>query len=163
MEYLNFGWIIHGLLAAAQGPTSRRDLIYLGLQNIRSIVRMQEGTISGEANDLVDLFEPVADGAAPSLEQIERMVWFMQREIRTWEHPVVVTCRAGLGRTGTILACYMVFAGYKPDKAVSHIRELRPGSIETGEQEAAVYQYDEMLKDRERERRRIALEDLDQL
>ena len=161
MEYLKFGWIIHGLLGAAQGPNSRRDLIYLSVQNIRSIVRMQEGTISGEANDLVDLFEPVADGAAPSLEQIERMVMFMQREIRTWEHPVVVTCRAGLGRTGTILACYMVFAGYKPDKAVSHIRGLRPGSIETPEQEAAVYQYDEMLKARERERRRKALEDLD--
>ncbi len=160
---MNFGWIIHGLLAAAQGPTSRRDLMYFSLQNIRSIVRMQEGTISGEANDLVDLYEPVPDGAAPSLEQIERMVMFMQAEIRTWERPVVVTCRAGLGRTGTILACYMVFAGYKPEKAVSHIRELRPCAIETGAQEEAVFQYDEMLKERERERRRKALEDLDRL
>ncbi len=163
MEYLNFGWIIHGLLAASQGPTSRRDLMYLSLRNIRSIVRMQEGTISGEANDLVDLYEPVPDGAAPSLEQIERMVMFMQAEIRTWERPVAVTCSAGVGRTGTVLACYLVYAGYKPDKAVSRICEVRPGAIETKEQEEAVHQYDEMLKSRERERRRKALEDLDRL
>ena len=98
MEYLNFGWIIEGLLAGAQGPTSRRDLVYLNLQTIRSIVRMEEQTISGESIDLVDLFEPVADGTPPSLEQIERMVLFIQEEIRMWEHPVVVTCYAGFGR-----------------------------------------------------------------
>ena len=126
MEYLNFGWIIQGLLAGTQGPTSRRDLVYLNLQNIRSIVRMEEQTISGETMDLVDLFELVADGTPPSLEQIERMVMFIQEEIRNWEHPVVVTCYAGLGRTGTVLACYMVYAGYTPDKAVSHGRRLKP-------------------------------------
>ena len=134
--------------------------MYLNLQNIRSIVRMEEQTISGESLDLVDLFEPVTDGTPPSLEQIERMVLFIQEEIRVWEHPVVVTCYAGLGRTGTVLACYMVYAGYTPDKAVSHIRGLRPGSIQTREQEDAVHQYAEMLKSRERERRRKALEAL---
>ena len=113
--------------------------------------------------DLVDLFEPVADGTPPSLEQIERMVLFIQEEIRNWEHPVVVTCNEGLGRTGTVLACYMVYAGYTPDKAVSHIRGLRPGSIQTREQEDAVHQYAEMLKSREQERRRKALEALDGL
>ena len=137
--------------------------MYLNLQNIRSIVRMEEQTISGETMDLVDLFEPVADGTPPSLEQIERMMLFIQEEIRTWEHPVVVTCYAGLGRTGTVLACYMVYVGYTADKAVSHVRGLRPGSIQTREQEDAVHQFAEMLKSRERERRRKTLEALDGL
>jgi len=161
--YLNFGWILEGFLAGAQGPRSRRDLAFFNLQTIRSIVRMEEQTISGEAMDLVDLYEPVTDGTPPSLEQIERMVLFAEDEIRIWERPVVVTCYAGLGRTGTVLACYLVHAGYTPDKAVSQVRSLRPGSIQTREQEEAVHQYAEMLKARKRERRRKALEALEEL
>ena len=86
------------------------------------------------------------------------MVLFMEAEIRTWERPVVVTCTDGLGNTGTVLACYMVYAGYTPDKAVSHIRELRPGSIKSQEQEDAVHQYTKLLKSLEVERRKKRFE-----
>jgi atypical dual specificity phosphatase len=43
-----------------------------------------------------------------------------------------------LGRTGTLLACYLVSLGLSPDAAIQQIRTVRPGSIETAEQEAAV-------------------------
>ena len=152
MAYLNFSWVLEGSLAAAQGPTSRRDLIFLKLQDIRSIVRMEERTISGEALELEDLYEPVPDYTAPNLDQIHRMVTFIEAEIETWEHPVVVTCQAGLGRTGTVLASYLVYVGYKPEDAMKLIRELRPGSIETADQEDAIKRYHEHLQAQERER-----------
>lgn len=152
MAYLNFSWILEGSLAAAQGPTTRRDLIFLQLQDIRAIVRMEENTISGEALEMVDLYEPVPDYTAPSLEQIHRMVTFIEAEIETWEHPVVVTCQAGLGRTGTVLASYLVYVGYKPEDAIKLIRNLRPGSIQTADQEDSIKRYHEYLQTRERER-----------
>ena len=152
MAYLNFSWILEDSLAAAQGPTTRRDLIFLQLQDIRAIVRMEENTISGEALEMVDLYEPVPDYTAPSLEQIHRMVTFIEAEIETWEHPVVVTCQAGLGRTGTVLASYLVYVGYKPEDAIKLIRNLRPGSIQTADQEDSIKCYHEYLQDRERER-----------
>ena len=163
MAYLNFSWVLEGSLAAAQGPTSRRDLIFLKLQDIRSIVRMEERTISGEALELEDLYEPVPDYTAPNPDQIHRMVTFIEAEIETWEHPVVVTCQAGLGRTGTVLASYLVYVGYKPEDAMKLIRELRPGSIETADQEDAIKRYHEHLQAQERERRRKAREALGDL
>ena len=74
------------------------------------------------------------------------MVLFIQEQIETEQRPVVVTCYAGIGRTGTVLACYLVHQGEPPKDAVSKIRDLRPGSIQTPQQEEAVYQYTTWLK-----------------
>ena len=153
MEYLNFSWVIHGSLAGAQGPVQNRDLVFLKLRDVRAIVRMDSQTVSGESAELVDFFEPVPDFTAPSLDQIERIVGFISQQIETWERPVAVTCRAGLGRTGTVLACYLVHEGYSADKAINLVRELRPNSIETGKQEDAVHQYAESLRSKDRESR----------
>ena len=160
MAYLNFSWILEGALAGSQGPASQRDLMFLKLQEIKAVIRMETGTISGEGLDLADMFEPVEDGQPPTMEQIGRMTHFIEAQIETWEHPVVVTCYAGLGRTGTVLACYMVYVGYTPTAAIEHIRAHRPGSIQTAVQEAAVHEYSAILKDEERERRRKAIEAL---
>ena len=153
MEYLNFSWVIHGSLAGAQGPVQNRDLVFLKLQDVRAIVRMDSQTVSGESAELVDFFEPVPDFTAPSLHQIELIVGFISQQIETWERPVVVTCRAGLGRTGTVLACYLVHEGYSADKAINLVRELRPNSIEAGKQEDVVHQYAESLRSKDRESR----------
>jgi len=40
-----------------------------------------------------------------------------------------------------VLACYLVHRGREPAEAITMLRELRPGSIQTPEQEAAVYAY----------------------
>ena len=135
-------------------------MMFLKLHDITAIIRMEEQTISGEAVEMADLYEPVPDFTPPRLDQIERMVKFIDEQIETWEHPVVVTCQAGLGRTGTVLACYLVYVGYTPENAVKLIREVRPGSIQTSEQEDAITKFGEHLKAEERERRRKAMEAL---
>ena len=158
MEYLNFSWILEGSLAGASGPTNRRDLIFLKLHDIMAVIRMEENTISAEALDLLDLYEPVPDFAPPRMDQIDRMVRYIEEQIETWEHPVVVTCQAGMGRTGTILASYLVYVGYTAENAMKLIRELRPGSIQTREQEQAIVEFYDYLQAQERERRRKARE-----
>ena len=143
MEYLNFGWVLEGCLAGAMGPTSRRDLIFFSRQDIRAVLRMERNTISAELGDLHDLYEPVPDFAAPTLAQIDRMTRWIEDQIENWERPVVVTCHAGIGRTGTVLACYLVYTGYAPQTAIDLVRELRPRSIQTREQEQAVFDFAE--------------------
>lgn len=154
MEYLNFSWLLEGSLAGAQGPTNRRDLIFLKLHDVAAVIRMEEQTISGAALEMADLYEPVPDFTAPRMDQIERMCYFIDQQIETWEHPVVVTCQAGIGRTGTVLACYLVHVGYTPENAIEFVRLQRPGSIQNQEQEDAVSKYAEHLKAQELERRR---------
>ena len=82
------------------------------------------------------------------MEQIDRIVTFTEQQIETWERPTVVTCAAGIGRTGTILASYLVNTGWEADEAIDYIRQLRPGSIQTASQEEAVRQYEAFVKDR---------------
>ena len=143
MQHLNFSWVLEGCLAGAMGPTSRRDLIFFSQQDIRAVLRMEESTISAELWNMWDMFEPVPDFSAPTLAQIDRMCRWIEDQIENWERPVVVTCHAGIGRTGTVLACYLVYTGFDPQVAIDMVRELRPRSIQTRDQEQAVFHYAE--------------------
>jgi ADP-ribosylglycohydrolase/protein-tyrosine phosphatase len=51
---------------------------------------------------------------------------------------VVVACRGGLGRTGTIVACLLRYIGLDADRAIAITRATRPGAIETSLQEQFV-------------------------
>jgi atypical dual specificity phosphatase len=146
VTYMNFSWVLEGSLAGAQGPTNTRDITFLKLNDILAVVRMEENTISTEPWQLLDMYEPVPDFMAPTIDQIDRMVNFVEEQIDTWERPVVVTCAAGIGRTGTILACFFVKVGYQPQEAIDYVRQQRPGSIQSRDQEDAVHQYAKYLK-----------------
>ena len=62
------------------------------------------------------------------------------------EEAVVVHCMGGKGRTGTMLACYLVkFCKLSAPEAVSQVRMQRPGSIETCDQKKAVYDLEARL------------------
>ncbi|XP_009075228.1 PREDICTED: dual specificity protein phosphatase 23, partial [Acanthisitta chloris] len=59
---------------------------------------------------------------------------------------VAVHCMLGRGRTGTLLACYLGRArGLAGHDAIRELRRLRPGSIETPEQEQAVISFCQSL------------------
>jgi protein-tyrosine phosphatase len=54
---------------------------------------------------------------------------------------VLIHCRGGLGRAGTVAACLLVELGAKPQDAVRRVRAARPNSIETAAQERYVMSY----------------------
>jgi ADP-ribosyl-[dinitrogen reductase] hydrolase len=47
---------------------------------------------------------------------------------------IVVHCRGGLGRAGTIAALMLIERGWSAHQAISDVRAVRPGAIETAEQ-----------------------------
>jgi len=56
-----------------------------------------------------------------------------------------------MGRTGTVLAAYLVQNGMRADDSIQLVRERRPGSIQTPEQEAALREFEKLvIKDRNR-------------
>jgi len=60
-----------------------------------------------------------------------------------------VHCGAGLGRTGTVLACYLVSRGLTAEQAIGEVRLARPGAVEAVSQVAFVYAYEALLRSRE--------------
>ncbi len=68
---------------------------------------------------------PTVDFTAPSLENVEKSVAFMQRQIAQG-HGVYVHCKAGRARSGTVVLCYLIAAkGMTPDQAQQRILERR--------------------------------------
>jgi atypical dual specificity phosphatase len=84
-----------------------------------------------------ELHLPVTDLTAPTRDQINAAVAKITEAINNDER-VAVHCVAGLGRTGTVVACWLVAQGMDAESAIAHVRGLRPGSIETSEQEETV-------------------------
>jgi protein-tyrosine phosphatase len=66
---------------------------------------------------------------------------------------VVVHCRGGLGRTGTVAACVLVALGrHTAEDAIETVRKARRGTIQTDEQEGFVRRFEETLREREGEK-----------
>jgi atypical dual specificity phosphatase len=141
---LNFNWLIENEVAGHAEPTGSDDLTWLFKNGIRALVRMSErpkvspGQIKALGMD--DMYESVPDFTAPSQVQLSRIVDFIMKSV--WdEKPVGVSCGAGIGRTGTVLACYLAKRTHTGQGLVVEIRRNRPGAVETAEQLKAVDQY----------------------
>ncbi len=62
---------------------------------------------------------------------------------------VVVHCRGGLGRTGTVAACVLVLlGGHSADEAIDVVRAARRGTVQTTDQEGFVRRFEETIRGR---------------
>ncbi len=142
-----FSWIIDQGLAGMPRPgivtSYEDDLSFLSEQGIDLLVSLTVQPINAEflkEYQIESLHLPVEDFHPPTQEQLKTFV-AATRETIDSGGAVGVHCTAGMGRTGTFLATYLVSLGHTPDDAIAEIRRLRPGSIETADQEAAIREY----------------------
>ena len=138
---LNFSWIVEGRVGGMARPRPT-DLDWLRAQGVTAIVSLTETRPELTGFEVLRL--PIVDMRSPTLEQMRAAVGFI-REVVAKGGAVVAHCTAGMGRTGTILAAYLVSEGLPVDEALRRVRELRPGSVETPEQEDALATYRESL------------------
>jgi len=93
---------------------------------------------------LVEFYIP--DFRAPCLLEVHDLLRKIESTVNHGGR-VFVHCRSGMGRSGTLIAMYLIYRyGIDPEEAIRRVRELRPGSIETIEQELAVREYGFLLK-----------------
>jgi len=132
--WLNGRWVL-----GCAYPRREAALAGLARQGVSLLINLHErphdpGRLA--RHGLTELRLPVADFTPPSPAQLDRGVAATAAGER-----VAVHCGAGKGRTGTLLACYLVSQGLDADAAIAHVRAARPGSVETRAQAAAVEAY----------------------
>ena len=144
----SFGWVIEGQLAASGLPSSKKQLRWLGSHGVDSILTLTESPLAKEWLDETKLpskHVQMFDHAPPTLESLAESTKYIASQIRAGR-TVVVHCLAGVGRTGSVLAAYLIeYDGKTADQAISQIRSMRPGSIEA-RQEPAVREYERRVR-----------------
>lgn len=144
----NFSFVIDGVLAGCAHPDGSGDcdeaLAELTEKGITALASLDETGIPLYLiadHDFHYLHLPVPDFGVPRNEQVLQFIDFVNKE-RAGGRKVAVHCGAGYGRTGTMIACYLISTGMSPEEAIRHVRRKRPGSIETREQEQFILHFD---------------------
>jgi atypical dual specificity phosphatase len=140
---MGFTWVEKPWLGAMPRPRSVDELRWLKNQGIDVLVSLTERRLDPEDVDEAGLLAyhvPVADMTPPSPSDLNRCISAINRA-RDSKMGVVVHCGAGMGRTGVVLACWFITQGMSAEEAIKHVRELRPGSIETRKQLDAIRNY----------------------
>jgi atypical dual specificity phosphatase len=116
------------------------DLAWLRGRGIGAVLSLTETPLTEGAltrHDLEGLHLPVDDLTAPTPEQLDRALGFIDRQ-RAHGRAVAVHCLVGQGRTGTVLAAYLIRGGLSPEQALRELRALSPGAVGSPEQERAL-------------------------
>lgn len=150
----NFAWFIQDEIAVMGRPGGLNeledDLLFLRRHGIEKVLSLtldpiDEHQLARFSLEAVHI--PIPDGSAPAVGQIDEFVSGVKKWISAGKK-VVVHCGAGYGRSGTMLACYLVGRGCTSAEAIRRVRQFRPRAIETREQEGAVADYELHLLER---------------
>lgn len=158
-------WITDNILATAR-PSSRimeqYDIIdQFHEHNIGAIINLQQsgehkdcgdGLINDEFSYTPDDFMRAnifyynfgwKDMTVPPIELVLNIVQVMQFTLVSRGQKVAIHCHAGLGRTGLVVAAYLVLACRLPaQQAIRHVRDHRPLSIQTQKQASFIQDFE---------------------
>jgi atypical dual specificity phosphatase len=139
-----FDWLLPDQLGVCVNPSvSKTAATELEVRGIGLLINLHEvedpSDLLGRLN-ATSIHMPVLSNDPPTQAQLDHGVEAIRDAIQRGTR-VVVHCGAGLGRSGTLLAAYLVREGSPPDVAIEDVRRARPGAIETLEQERAVHAF----------------------
>ena len=143
-----FSWLIEHKLAGSAIPTSKDEIKWLHEEGVKSIVTIREEPLDVDWTDNMNYLHVLSnDMGVPTFDDLKNSIDFIHQRIEN-DEPVMVHCLAGLGRTGTILACYLIkYEKMSAEDAIQHVREKRHGSIQSFVQEELIFQYAKTLND----------------
>ncbi|MEM7160730.1 MAG: ATP-binding cassette domain-containing protein [Myxococcota bacterium] len=142
----HFHWFREGHLAGMGMPGLFRDLdddlFSIAHAGVTLLVSLTEDPLPSSRLrpfGIAGRHFPIRDMGIPSLADAIALCHDLVRAMDRGQ-VVAVHCRAGLGRTGTIVAGVGVCLGMSADEAIARVRANAPGSIQTPQQAALVHQ-----------------------
>lgn len=146
-----FTWIVPGRLAGTPKPGVVFEIDY-DLQSLKRVgvtclVTLTEQDLSQEAlarNGLINVHLPIRDGEPPTASQMTMLLMRMELLMKQG-HVLAVHCLAGIGRTGTVLACWLIREGLTAEEALKRVRRIDPKFVQTPGQEEFLLQYEDWI------------------
>jgi atypical dual specificity phosphatase len=150
----NFSWLIPHKLAGISVPRSAdeiRAFEYMGIGLVVTVMEEQKLPEDWFENTTVEnIYYAVPNYGTPTLEEMREIIKQIEMVIESGK-AVVVHCGGGKGRAGTVLSCFIAKNGFDGKicpypqmnaiQAIQFIREFRPGSVETSQQEKFISEY----------------------
>lgn len=135
----HFHWILPGKLGGMGRPgllgDIDTDLEALAASGVGLVVTLTEEPLPAEKLRAVGLMGrhfPIPDMGVPALGPTASLCREIERAMR--DAAVAVHCRAGMGRTGTVLAAMLVWLGRSSDEAAQAVRAVARGYIQNAAQ-----------------------------
>jgi atypical dual specificity phosphatase len=121
------------------------DLDLLKNVGITALITLTEKDFPQEAlarHGLTNLHLAIEDRKAPTAAEMDMLVMRMRQMLESGE-VLAVHCLAGLGRTGTILAAYLVKEkGLSAQSALNQIRRFNRQFVQSDDQEDFLMEYE---------------------
>jgi atypical dual specificity phosphatase len=111
------------------------------------LITLTNGDLPAEAlrrHGLRNLHLPIYDREAPTLAQMRMLALRMKRFLDRGE-VLCVHCRAGVGRTGTVLAGWLIAEGLTADEAVRRIRTIDAEFVQSRSQQDFLQRFEAHL------------------
>ncbi|MBM4284077.1 MAG: dual specificity protein phosphatase family protein [Deltaproteobacteria bacterium] len=126
-ERYQLSWVTDNL-AVGQAPMSYADLDSLRRQGIQAVMNLcaefcDLHWIEADAGFEVYFF-PIPDEAAPDLQELEKALDWLDERLYLGKK-VLVHCRHGIGRTGTVVTAYLLRKGLGHKLAGKKLKGLR--------------------------------------
>ncbi|WVQ63730.1 uncharacterized protein L199_001883 [Kwoniella botswanensis] len=146
-----FRWIVPFCLSVMSTPRNQLDISALASMGIKTVITLTEETPLPskwfQDESIKNIFIPIPNYYPPPIEQMDVIIQLLNDETNL---PILIHCGGGKGRAGTVIACYLAsYRFHSPTgdrnhpsmsakEAIAALRKIRPGSLETSQQEAFV-------------------------
>lgn len=119
------------------------DLGWLVEQGIGAILTLTVTPLSApilRKHGLRSQHLPIHDMSAPRPAEFLTALDFIDEQ-HSQGRAVLVHCHVGEGRTGSILAAWLIRQGATPQEALTRLRSIRPGAVSSYEQQEALIRF----------------------
>mmetsp|Transcript_49977 Transcript_49977/g.140044 ORF Transcript_49977/g.140044 Transcript_49977/m.140044 type:complete len:1427 (-) Transcript_49977:87-4367(-) len=158
----NFSFLLDDV-AVSSTPKRRDQILAMANLGVALVVTLTEESPLPQAffegSGVRNFFVPVPNYEPPTVDQVDSIMATVEEVVASGKR-AMVHCGGGKGRAGTVAACLLlrygansIAAGHRgplrchmrSDEVMTYIRDARPGSIETTQQERFVREFASLL------------------